>query len=448
MPVSHVANRGTATSKTASQTLVISPTDTIPAGALLVMFLAWDNNNTGTDDLGGISEQHWVSDSAGNVWTTYASGQTRGAGGQNLGVHAAIHVCILETQLTTASTITAKLGTGNSLVAKAISIHEFALSSSAHRIYLADRSSGQSIASDPASLGIGFGQLFLHVLGAEGPDTDAYTWDSDYTQITGAGTTGGSDDSNVHVRGGYRIATLSSDTVDVASTTADRDYWQALIALVEYVPDAFPQTPIIDDFNRANEDPLAGGWYSGSFIFGGTPGLAVSSNVCKTGGSSAAYRGQWWAEEFTAMQEAYVTCTTAASTEDDGFGVGVSGDLDASANGGRVLWQAIPTGNSASEDSISSGYADPNSISHRVRTWADMQAGRKLGMRAVPQSGFGILETWGDFGSGWKWLNAYTSSEPLDAQKISLICRDQTVRVDDFGGGGAFAPQLYRRVRR
>lgn len=73
--------------------------------------------------------------------------------------------------------------------------------------------------------------LFLHVLGAEGANTDAYTWDADYTQFDGNGTTGAGAASNIHVRGGFRIANLATDTVDVTSTTGDRDYAQVMAIL-------------------------------------------------------------------------------------------------------------------------------------------------------------------------------------------------------------------------
>src|SRR3989304_3546894 len=32
--------------------------------------------------------------------------------------------------------------------------------------------------------------LWIHGLAGEGPQTDAYTWDADYTQVSGNGTTG------------------------------------------------------------------------------------------------------------------------------------------------------------------------------------------------------------------------------------------------------------------
>jgi hypothetical protein len=138
--------------------------------------------------------------------------------------------------------------------------------------------------------------LLLHVLGTEGPNTDTYTWDSDYTAITGSGTTGhgiGPPTGDVHVRGGFRIASgLTSDTVDIASAI-DRDNDQALVALTAIELDddyaGFANTALIDDFNRANEDPLDGGiWEYPPTVHPqfGTKWLAVVSNQCAEGSGS------------------------------------------------------------------------------------------------------------------------------------------------------------------
>ena len=75
--------------------------------------------------------------------------------------------------------------------------------------------------------------MFFHTVGAEGPSTDAYTWTASYTNFTPVGTTGGLDDSNIHITGEQRILTGTGDSVDATSTTADRDYAQIYVALAE-----------------------------------------------------------------------------------------------------------------------------------------------------------------------------------------------------------------------
>ena len=83
--------------------------------------------------------------------------------------------------------------------------------------------------------------LIISALSGEGPNTDAYTADADYTMLgndgsgAASGTTGGSTATNQHARLAYRLNFTGSttDTVNHTSLTADRDYAQALIAFYE-----------------------------------------------------------------------------------------------------------------------------------------------------------------------------------------------------------------------
>jgi hypothetical protein len=72
----------------------------------------------------------------------------------------------------------------------------------------------------------------------------------------------------------------------------------------------FPTTPILDDFNRANEGPPpSANWsaYHASWGFG--DGLEVVSNQCK--GNSYNLCGDWWSvETFGSDCEVYVTIAT------------------------------------------------------------------------------------------------------------------------------------------
>jgi len=457
MAISHVANRGTTTSKSASKTLAMSPSATLPVGALILVWFAWDNNNASTPDIGPISEQISCRDSVGNIWTTLVSGQNRGSpAGQARGVQGGIHICRLEHAITTSDTITVRLGTGNSLVAKAMSIEEFALSSSAYRWCLAtfgvilDNNAEPSALSVPAQ---GPECLIVHALAAEGPQTDAYTWDSDYTQISGAGTTGSTDDTNVHVRGGYRnvSAAFGGDTIDVTSTTADREYWQGFATIYEFQPfPEFPTTPVLDNFNRANESPLSfgGQWITSPVLHGGTVALELVSNVVKVQSGSSLNRGQWWADPgFPREQEAYVTCTTAATGQDDGFGVsllGVSGDA---SRGLRAYWIKFPAGDAASEDAVIIGRGDADSIERVMHSWWPMAAGVKLGLKIWVDECSMYVDKGG--GDGWQWVSAFSFTGLVSGYLLALNMRDSVVRVDDFGGGGTIPsiPQTGRRLR-
>ena len=263
MAFNYVADRGTANSKTADTTLALTPTGTLPVGALAVVYVASDPSGDITPP--GSTNPRWkVTDSVGNVWVTLGmhcqnSGDEAGAG---------IFVCQLTTALTTSDTVT--LTSKHTMTAKAMSLVEFSIGEGKKWCVQVAPTVSNNTASDPASLthtpgASGIEYLWLHALAGEGPNTDAYTWDADYTEITGDGTTGGSADTNMHVRGGWRIASTTADTVDVTSDTADRDYAQVLIAVREVDYDSeFPTiAPVLDDFDRANEDPLGAIWGAG-----------------------------------------------------------------------------------------------------------------------------------------------------------------------------------------
>lgn len=65
-----------------------------------------------------------------------------------------------------------------------------------------------------------------------------------------------------------------------------------------------PVTPILDNFNRANEGPPP----SSSWITSGSPGHKVISNQC--GNDVAGGGASTWNTQFAANQEAYVTIAT------------------------------------------------------------------------------------------------------------------------------------------
>ena len=129
-----------------------------------------------------------------------------------------IYASQLRYPLTTSDTITVESGNhdpGNTW-AKAMSVEEFDLGTGKRSCLPSTAGAvARTAAADPPSIGRTVDGpvkevLYLHALAAEGPNTDAYTWDSNYTQIAGDGTTGGADDFDMHIRGGYRIVSASA----------------------------------------------------------------------------------------------------------------------------------------------------------------------------------------------------------------------------------------------
>jgi len=332
-----LGDRGGNSVKSIGKTISQSPSSTIPVGSLLAVFVAWDNNNATSGD-GPLSVQIDCSDSVGNLYLEIYSGQATGAGAR---AHGAIFLTYVTAAITTGDTVTVKNGTSAKL-SKAMSLWEFSIDAG----YLpATTDAGPrqrtTNGADPAAIAIGTDvgpgtgmdtsreYLLLHVLAAEGPPTDTYTWDADYTQIVSQGTSGGTDNSNVTVNGGFRIATLTGDTVDVTALTSPfRDYTQGLQAIWGYQPAlAFPTTPILDDFSRADVDPLPTPPWKSSGAGSGNRLLRNVSGVSAPSLSGSGGAGGWWDEIFAVNDlEVYVTITTIPSSPGDLIGVLLDGD--------------------------------------------------------------------------------------------------------------------------
>ncbi|HSA92500.1 MAG TPA: hypothetical protein VLE48_05765 [Terriglobales bacterium] len=218
--------------------LTITTTAAAEANNVIVCALAADNLDTADAET-----THWsVSDSASNTYTRateFENAQGSAGGGAN----ASIFFSKVATQLNSGGTIT--FTSDSSVTAKAASCWEFTITST-NVVSVAGKSTLPTDGADPAAISLGSlsaqEYLWVHALAGEGPDTDAYTWDADYTQLTANGTTGASAASNMHVRSGIRIFTGTTDSVDVTSDTSDRDYAQVLVALKEAPPPAGPAT--------------------------------------------------------------------------------------------------------------------------------------------------------------------------------------------------------------
>lgn len=235
MAITHIGNIGTAQNKSSSSTITITTTADAFAGDLIIVWSAWDNNNAATTE-GPNSNRYAGSDSVGgNTWRCVAGGESSGANARSAG---GLTMCVLTNNLPSGSTITITYATART--AKAATAERFTIDGT-HVTIFPQKEIVLNNAADPGDITIARLDplvsreiMLVHLLSAEGPDTDTYTWDSDYTQITGTGTTGDTADTNQQIRGGFRIATgLTTDTVSITSDTADRDYCQLLVCLVE-----------------------------------------------------------------------------------------------------------------------------------------------------------------------------------------------------------------------
>ena len=95
----------------------------------------------------------------------------------------------------------------------------------------------------------------------------------------------------------------------------------ALVLLVMGGPAwAFPTTGVLDNFNRADEDPLANGTWSGAITSGGEQCRIVSNAV--QGRATAGHVGtSYWGGTFGPDSEVFIDITTRAATAGDKAGV-------------------------------------------------------------------------------------------------------------------------------
>lgn len=437
MAFASVGGLGSNNSKVASSTITLAPTSNVPAGHLVVVWSAWDAHGPSGGSTSGNSTPRYVChDTAGNIYTQLGghedSDTTRPA--------FLLFVSQLRNALATTDTITVSYINATP-VAKGITAWEFTL---ANAWANADKGNTRvtTLGADPAAISVsGMDSqeyLLLHVLSAKGPSTDAYTWDADYTQVGTGGTTGGTDTSNCTVTGGYRIATLTGDTVDVTSTTADRNYLQGLYALCQVTVPTFPTTPILDSFTRADENPLDNGTWdaTGCQAAGSHPLQLLSNQVGTSGGFPG---GQWWLTQ-NAVNDAEVYATQpvkpGATGITSGFGVllHASGCSQSSTRSG---YEGLWTYQGGTFDQVYLGAAGNSVNVDSGLTWRSGVAnanGVKVGLVKIGSTVFLFLDLNG--GVGWEQVAAaYYTSFVRTSGKMGLDIGDTTARCDDFGGG-------------
>lgn len=207
-----IAHRGAANTKSSGTTLSLTPSSNIIVGRVAVIRAVSDNIQT-TD---GTSTLHTISDDSGNTWTKVKE-HTFGGGAAGAGVTVSLWASHITTTITTSDNIT--LTTGSSVDAKGLSVDEFSLPAD-YTLEVVGNAGDQGTGTSPTTNLSGLSSseyLWLGAVGIEGPSGDSFTQDSDYTTLTSTGTTGGSVDSNITIRGGYRDYTGTGDTYNVTA---------------------------------------------------------------------------------------------------------------------------------------------------------------------------------------------------------------------------------------
>ena len=381
-----------------------------------------------------------------------------------------VHIFIAEVQraLVSGDKITALVGNhqAGATWVKCLSVERFSVGADMRLAVTGNGYTGQFVGSgggDPPAIATDFvgpdrEVLYLYGLANEGPIGDSFTWDPDHTQITPAGSNTGTPTNDITVLGSYRIAEVSgnADGVDITSAV-DRELAQTMICLAEVKqPVGFPITPILDDFNRADENPLDGGRWDTVRSSYGFPSSQIISNQAAGGGSI--FNG--FQEK---CQEVYVTVADYASSA---IHFNASGDVqlgDFQAHGAQ--WRDGTRLPSVESHSINFGYANlfgeivvsvvgPPIITWPTGLYTPPPDGSKMGIRREKFSGLWADTLFVDLldGDGWRPCGtlAYdiAAASPLDDGELSM---GTDGRLDDFGGGmipcgRPFRPQVYRRT--
>jgi hypothetical protein len=426
MAFASVGSLGTASGKGVGS-ISVNPSSSVPVGDLVVVFAA-------VVYAGGPGDPDWFygcTDSQGNLYAQLGHAQANPGGN---GANGMVFVCKLNTAITGADTITVRNNYGSGTV-KAMSVWQFTIGGKwAFRAIATDAANSGDPASQTIAGLVSQEYLWLHSVGSNGPNSDSFTASTNYTAATQAGTTGGAVTDNETVVGEFRIFTGTTDSVDVTNNTAARAYGQVYVALYEFTDTVgFPTTPILDNFNRANESPLAGGWNTAAMF---TFTDALVSNAATSTGSGAG--GQvWGTTTATFDQEAYATLTAKPGAA--GRSVAVVAPARTGDAAPRSLWYLTPS--ISDHDWLTLGGAGSLGGINYVGVSINMTVGNKLGIRFLSGNASLFLDT----GSGFQWWGgSYNGSVPAGGTAWSpgLMVDDtgQVARMDDFGGGPFVSP--------
>lgn len=226
MALTSVGSLGTAQEKTSDTSISLPVTANAEAGNIVAVWVAMDN--VGTADAN--TTQITVTDDQSNEYVRVRE-RTESAGAANDGVVLGLFVSVLTTQLNSGENIIAT--SASAVTAKAISAWEFTTGSTGIQIQATNAANGAS--GDPVAISLSSltSREYLLLWGFASEDVvNISTHDADYTAIDDIGTSGSTADTNVTVDGAFRIATLTSDTVD-ATASAGSQHVQVYAAIYE-----------------------------------------------------------------------------------------------------------------------------------------------------------------------------------------------------------------------
>ena len=222
MAIASVGSFGIANSTVSGTTLALTPTVTLEVGNLAMLVVAADNAAVGTSpnaEFGHkVSNITSVTDTGSNVW--HKLGEIAGNQAAAAGASVALYYCIITTQLTTSSTVTVTFSAA--ITSKAASGWEYTLGGSAlavERIRFR-----ATAATDPPSMTLddlpSRQYLFFRARATE-TNVSAWTSTTNFTPITEAIASAGSNPASMSANGEFRINTSTSETSDPTKGSTD-----------------------------------------------------------------------------------------------------------------------------------------------------------------------------------------------------------------------------------
>lgn len=214
----------------------------------------------------------------------------------------------------------------------------------------------------------------------------------------------------------------------------------------------FPTTPIIDDFNRANQGPPASANWSLGFAeeLQGIeePGHRVVSNqLANVGGD---INQNWWnAEQFGPDCEAYITVVNATNVIAVGLAARLTNIDGFSSDGYYVQVNASGGGVNRTYQIIRIDGGTLTFLANDSEFDVGPMTGNKYGIKIVENT----IQLWADLGDGWVVKLATEDATYTSAGFLGIVteCSSSlSCRWDDFGGGtigGSYNPYRHKKRR-
>jgi hypothetical protein len=210
---------------------------------------------------------------------------------------------------------------------------------------------------------------------------------------------------------------------------------------------AFPTTPVLDPFTRANENPLANGSWASLTPFDGG-GMKLVSNTARSSIADGSWAGSYWsAGNFGPDTEVFVTVVTKPATNGHVFDLyvrGNSGDLT------NFPSYSLEYSRQAGTDAFKFIRYDVGSSTQLGSTMnQEVSNGDAIGLSVV---GTTLTAWYKASGGSWASLGTTTDGTYAGSGKIAFDSNDASGAMDDFGGGtlasGAiFSPYAMQRMQ-